>query len=190
MPPLGAPHQLSPRPERLLRVFIDTGALLAMLVFPKDKTGKQTLAGEVLELYEAGRFELILSEPVVEELRRVIGRKSPNHLAKVEAFLTPFKGRLTRWPTPEEVEAAQLATADPPDALIFAAAIAAEPKPDIVLSNDFAAFHTDRAKRFFAEHGLEVESLYGLLCLFGLRERKSGSSGAQAEVDHGTKGVL
>lgn len=160
------------KPERPLRIFADTGVLLAMTLFPKDKAGKRTLAGEVLELYEAGRFELLLSEPVVEELRRVVRRKFPGYLEEVEAFLVPFKDKLTRWPTPEEVEAARPATADPTDAPIVAAAIAAEPKPDIMLSNDFTAFHTDQAKRFFAEHGLQVESLYGLLCLFGLREKK------------------
>jgi len=160
-------------PREPLRVFIDTGALLALIVFPKDKGGRPTLAGEVLRLYEAGRFALILSEPVVEELRRLVRRKFPKHLGEVEAFLAPFKDKLTCWPTPREVEAVQPATADPTDAPIFAAAIVAEPKPEIVLSNDFTAFHTDRAKRFFAEHGLQVESLYGLLCLFGLRERRT-----------------
>jgi len=167
------PHRPPPKPKRPLQVFIDTGALLAMTVFPKDKRGGRTLAGEALELYEAGRFELILSEPVVEELRRVVQRKFPKHLRKVEAFLAPLKGRFTRWPTPKEVEAARPATVDPTDAPIFAAAIVAEPKPDIILSNDFTAFHTDRAKRFFAEYGLKVESLYGLLCLLGLRERRA-----------------
>lgn len=161
------------QPQEPLKVFVDTGALLAMIIFPKDKGGRPTLAGEVLELYEAGRIELILSEPVVEELRRVIRRKFPDHLEEVEAFLAPFRGRFTRWPTPEEVEAALPATTDPADALIFAAAIVAEPKPKIVLSNDFAAFHTDQAKEFFAKHNLKVESLYGLLCIFGLRKRRT-----------------
>jgi predicted nucleic acid-binding protein len=168
-----SPPQARAEFKEPLQVFADTGVLLAMILFPKDRRGHRTLAGEVLELYEAGRFELTLSEPVVEELRRVVQRKFPKHLGKVEAFLAPFKGRFTRWPTLKEVEAAQPATADPTDAPIFATAIAAEPKPDIMLSNDFTAFHTDRAKRFFTEHSLEVESLYGLLCLFGLRERRA-----------------
>jgi len=179
------PLEQSLKPGRRLRVFVDTGALLAMILFTTDKEGKVTLAGEALKLYEAGQFELILSEPVVEELRGVVRRKLPQYLNDVEAFLAPFKARFTRWPTPKEVEAAKLATVDPADAPIFAAAIIAEPKPDIVLSNDFAAFHVDQAKEFFAEHNLGVESLYGLLCLFGLRERKEGEGAESAShYDH------
>ena len=53
---------------------------------------------------------------------------------------------------------------------IFAAALAAQ--PDVVLSNDFQAFHSPQAKAFWKQHGIEVESLYGLLCVFGLQERK------------------
>lgn len=76
----------------LKRVFPDTGVLLAMIVFPRDRSGSTTLAGEVLELYE--------------------------------------------------------------------------------LSNDFQAFHTPQAKVFWRQHDITVESLYGLLCVFGRRERK------------------
>lgn len=36
-------------PPSPLRVFPDTGALLAMLLFPRDREGNLTLAGEVLE---------------------------------------------------------------------------------------------------------------------------------------------
>jgi hypothetical protein len=32
-------------------------------------------------------------------------------------------------------------------------------------------FHTPQARTFWKEHGI-VESLYGLLCVFGRRERK------------------
>jgi hypothetical protein len=52
---------------------------------------------------------------------------------------------------------------------LFAAALIAE--PDIVLSNDFES-HTPQAKTFWAAHQIQVESLYGLLCVFGRRERK------------------
>ena len=36
-------------PPSPLRVFPDTGALLAMLLFPRDREGNLTLAGELLE---------------------------------------------------------------------------------------------------------------------------------------------
>ena len=54
-----------------LRVFPDTGALVAMLVFPRDRHGRLTLAGEVLQLYDEGTFDLLLSRVVVDELEEV-----------------------------------------------------------------------------------------------------------------------
>ena len=50
------------------RVFPDTGALVAMIVFPHDHQGQISLGGEVLQLYEQGAFDLILSRAVVDEL--------------------------------------------------------------------------------------------------------------------------
>jgi hypothetical protein len=58
----------------------------------------------------------------------------------------------------------------PDDVPIFAAAAVAQ--PDIVVSNDFQAFHTPRAKEFWAQSQIQIESLYSLLCVFGRRERK------------------
>lgn len=84
--------------------------------------------------------------------------------------LTPFLDQLVRLPTPDEIEAVAPFCADPTDAPIFASAILAA--PDIVLANDFDSFHTPSAKTLWAQHGMTVESLYGLLCVFGKRERK------------------
>jgi hypothetical protein len=77
--------------------------------------------------------------------------------------------KLTRWPTPEEVRQVLSYVVDPADAPIFAAAVLSQ--PDIVLSNDFETFHSERAKALWKRHGLQV--VYGLLCVFGRRERKS-----------------
>jgi len=63
-----------------------------------------------------------------------------------------------------------LYTVDLDDAPIFAAAVIAH--PDIVLSNDFKTFHTKKAKDFWKRYGMQIESLYGLLCVFGRRQRK------------------
>ena len=68
-----------------------------------------------------------------------------------------------------EIAAAMLFCADPADAPIFASAILA--RPDIVLSNDFEAFHTPKAKVLWQEHHTTVESLYGLPCALGRRKR-------------------
>ncbi|MFQ5594010.1 MAG: PIN domain-containing protein [Anaerolineae bacterium] len=153
-----------------LQVFPDTGVMLAMIVFPRDRDGNPTLAGEVLELYEAGAFDLVVSRVVVDELEEVIDRDFPEARSQVVQLLAPLTDGLTRRPTPEEVDAALPFTTDPEDAPIFAAAV--EAGPDIVLSNDFNAFHTPQAKQFWKDHNMVVESLYGLLCVFGRRERK------------------
>lgn len=152
------------------RVFLDTGVLLAMIVFPRDRAGQATLAGEVLELYEAGAFKPVIGRAVIDELDEVLDQRFPGYRPQAVSLLMPFTDRLIRRPTPDELAAALPACADPSDAPIFASAVVA--RPDIVLSNDFHAFHTPRAKAFWKQHGIAVESLYGLLCVFGRRERK------------------
>lgn len=154
-----------------LRVFPDTGVLLAMIVFPRDHAGELTLAGEALELYEEGAFELVIGQAVVDELDEVLDSRFSQHRFRAVSLLTPFTNRLVRWPTPAEIAAASPFCNDPSDAPIFASALIAQ--PDVVLSNDFAAFHPPQAKALWKEHHIAVESLYGLLCLFGRRERKN-----------------
>ena len=153
-----------------LRVFPDTGVLVAMVVFPRNRHGQVSLAGEVLQLYDVGAFELLLSRVVVDELDEVIDRDFPEQRRHLPTFLAPFEDQLLRWPTPEEIRAVLPVVVDADDAPIFAAALAA--RPDVVLSNDFETFHSPQAKAFWKRHDIEVESLYGLLCVFGLRERK------------------
>jgi predicted nucleic acid-binding protein len=153
-----------------LRVFPDTGALLSMIVFPTGQQGQPTLAGEILGLYQEGLFEIIISQEVVEELLEVIREEFPDASTQVSTFLLSFTPYLTRKPTPEEVADSLPYTVDQDDAPIFAAAVIAQ--PDIVLSNDFETFHTPKAKRYWKKHGIQIESLYGLLCVFGRRQRK------------------
>lgn len=151
------------------RVFPDTGVLLAMIVFPRDRSGSTTLAGEVLELYEAGTFELVIGQAVVDELDEVLDERFPTYRPRAVSLLMPSADRLVRRPTPTEIAAVPPFCSDPSDAPIFASAIIA--RPDIVLSNDFQAFHTPKAKAFWKQYDITVESLYGLLCVFGRRER-------------------
>ena len=155
------------------RVFPDTGVLLAMIVFPRNRSGSPTLAGEVLQLYEEGAFDLIIGQAVVDELDEVLDRRFTRHRPQAVSLLMPFAGQLIRRPTPAEIAAVLPFCNDPSDAPIFASAVIA--RPDIVLSNDFQAFHTPQAKAFWKEHNITVESLYGLLCVFGRRERKEES---------------
>lgn len=155
-----------------IRVFPDTGVLLAMIVFPLDRTGMPTLAGEVLQLYEEGAVDLVVGQVVVDELDEVLDERFPRHRPRAVSLLMSFTGRLVRRPTPAEVAAVLPFCSDPSDAPIFASALIAQ--PDVVLSNDFHAFHTPHAKVFWKEYGIAVESLYGLLCVFGRRERRKG----------------
>lgn len=152
-----------------LRVFPDTGVLLAMLVFPKDRRGDLTLAGEVLTPYNAGAYRLIIGQAIADELDEVLDERFPAHRAAAVSLLRPFAGQFIRRPTPQEIADVLDSCTDPADAPIFASALIA--RPDIVLANDFAAFHTPVAKLLWARHGITVESLYGLLCVFGRRER-------------------
>jgi len=153
-----------------LRVFVDTGVLLAMIVFPRDRAGLPTLAGEVLQLYEEGTFDLVVGQAVVDELDEVLDERFPRYRIRAVSLLMPFVDRLVRRPMPAEIAAVLPFCSDPADTPIFASALIAQ--PDIVLSNDFQAFHTPQAKAFWKEHAITVESLYGLLCVFGRRERK------------------
>lgn len=154
-----------------LSVFPDTGVLLAMIVYPRDRFDKLSLAGEVLQLYTGGAFDLLLGRAVVDELEEVLDRDFPEYRRNFLDFLSPFSDLLLPWPTPEEILRLMPVVTDADDAPIFASALAA--RPDIVLSNDFHAFHTPQAKELWKRYGIEVESLYGLLCLFGLRDRRS-----------------
>ena len=154
-----------------LRVFPDTGVLLAMIVFPRNRAGALTLAGEVLDAYRAGEFELVIGQAVVDELDQVLDERFAAHRAKAVTMLRPFAGRLTRRPTPAEIASVLSFCMDPSDAPIFASALIA--LPAVVLANDFHAFHATTAKVLWAEHGIAVESLYGLLCQLGRRERRT-----------------
>ena len=160
-----------------LRVFPDTGALVSMVVFPLDKRGNLALAGELLRLYEEGAFDLILGRVVVDELDEVIDRDFPELRSALVSFVTPFVDQLLGWPTPEQIRQVLPCVFDTDDAPIFATALMG--CPDIVLSNDFETFHTSQSKALWEKHSIEVESLYGLLCVFGRRERK-GSRGRRS----------
>lgn len=165
-------------------IFPDTNALLSLILFPVDRAGALTLAGEVKALYEQGAFELMISQVVADELLEVIGERFSAYRELVEQFLKPFESRFTHWPTQEEVKAALPYVVDREDAPVFAAAALSQ--PDIVLSNDFETFHVEKAKEFWKEHGIQIESLYGLLCVFGKRERKDDAS---SEGSSGGKGL-
>jgi hypothetical protein len=156
--------------SELLRVFPGTGVLLAMTIFPRNRVGGLTLAGEVLDLYQNRAFKMVIGQAVVDELDEVLDERFSAHRASAILLLRPFSAKFIRRPTPTEIASVLPSCTDPDDAPIFASALIA--RPDSVLANDFEAFHTPVAKAFWRQHDISVESLYGLLCIFGRRERK------------------
>lgn len=150
-----------------LIIFPDTSVLVAIVAYPRDRSGNLTLGGEAIELYKQSAFQFLLCQAVVDELDEVFARDLPKLRPQAISFVQPFVSHLTRWPTADEITAAFPYCADPDDAPIFASAVLA--RPNIVLSNDFRAFHTPQAKAFFRSYEIEVESLYGLLRRLGHR---------------------
>jgi hypothetical protein len=108
--------------------------------------------------------------PNPSKIIEVIERDFPEYYRPFVTRFAPFEEQLIRWPTPQEIREVLPVVVDDDDAPVFAAALIAQ--PDIVLSNNFETFHTPQAKAFWQAHQIQVESLYGLLCVFGLRERK------------------
>jgi len=141
-----------------------------MVVFPRARDGALTLAGEVKELHNAGLFRLVIGRAIVDELEEVLDDRFPTYRAAAVSLLKPFAGQFVRWPTPTEIADVQSACVDPADAPVFASALIA--RPDILLANDFQSFHTPAAKSLWQKYDINVESLYGLLCVFGRRIRK------------------
>jgi len=59
-----------------LHVFPDTNTLLSMILFPLDREGRPTLAGEVRALYEAEAFELVVTDAIDREDAPVLAAAS------------------------------------------------------------------------------------------------------------------
>ena len=67
-----------------------------MIVFPIGRNGKLTLAGEIVNLYQEGLFEIIISEEVVGELLEVIHEEFPDAYAPQLSFF--FRLLFHTWP--------------------------------------------------------------------------------------------
>lgn len=66
-----------------MRLFIDTNVLISTILFPSS-----TSAAFVRNAVE--EYALVISDYVVEELYEVIGRKFPNKIEAIDAFLRQF----------------------------------------------------------------------------------------------------
>lgn len=142
-----------------------------MLCFPPPAIGRLSLAHELAEALAGGELELLIAEVVAEELREVVHRDFPNSVPQLETFLATYG--VTPLPPPDAallVEATAVCI-DPDDAPILAAAVTSARRhgAGYLLSNDIETFHTPQAKRYLAEQGLAVVTLYGLLRVLGRR---------------------
>ena len=142
-----------------------------MLCFPAPETGRLPLAHELAEAIAAGECELLIADVVADELREVVHRDFPASIPYLEAFLEPYG--VTPLPAPDAVLLAEAVEVciDPDDAPILAAAMmgARIYGAGYLLSNDIENFHTSEMKRYLAEKGMAVLTLYGLLRLLGRR---------------------
>jgi len=99
------------------RVFVDSSVLMAATISARGR------ARDLLDASFRGEMTLILSDDVIGECRRNLGRKAPHVLPLFEEFLTTIPDRAE--PTAEAVrEIAQVI--EPKDAPIVAAAVAAQ----------------------------------------------------------------
>ncbi len=98
---------------------VDTSVLVAGLVWPRWPY-------EVLRHALREDFRLVLAPVIVAESRRIITRKFPNFLARIDDFLLRWPYELQRDPTPQDVMAHQTLLRDRNDIPIALAAIQAQ----------------------------------------------------------------
>ncbi|MBC7320464.1 hypothetical protein H5T89_07440, partial [bacterium] len=142
-----------------------TNILLAMVIFPIDKEGNLTMAGEIRKLYEDRKFQLVVNELVAEEARIVIAKKFPGSVELLEDYLSSLK--LTPKPSALRVERCKKLISDVKDAPILASVL--QDKPNYFCNNDIKDFHTERIKRLLARRDIILVTPYGLLKAYNLR---------------------
>ena len=104
---------------RVLRVFVDTNILYSGLFF-------EGAPRKLLLLAHHGELTLLVSEYVLTELRRVIGRKAPSRLKDLELFLGKIGYESIPFPSKTMVERYSRFVPHKEDAPILASAILAD----------------------------------------------------------------
>ncbi len=110
------------------KVFLDTSVIFAAVLSPDGG------ARMVFRLGEVGYLQLMAGKQVLKELEAVIRRKVPQTLPDLAVLLDTVKIVVTPEASTENLEQAKRLVAYPPDALILAEAIQAN--PDWFLSHD------------------------------------------------------
>ena len=119
------------------RVFIDTSVVIAGTV---SATGA---SAAILELCEAGIFEMVVSEQVIIEADRNFENKFPNLIDKYRMFIKNISPVVVDDPSPPEVRS-WAKVINLKDAPILAAAMGEN--VNYLITLDTKHFHTERVK--------------------------------------------
>lgn len=120
------------------KVFLDTSAIFAAVL---SESGG---ARKLMQLGEAGVFQLLMGSYVLRECEEVVKRKYPESLPGLAYLLEVSGVEITSGPGREEIQAARSILSYQPDAYIFAEAMAAD--PDWFITHDRAHFLNERAR--------------------------------------------
>ncbi|MBN1369690.1 MAG: putative toxin-antitoxin system toxin component, PIN family [Dehalococcoidaceae bacterium] len=112
------------KPE--LRVFLDTNVIFSGLYSAKGAPGT------ILDHYVQGKFKVVVSRQVLDELVYTLKQKLPHALPALRTFLINMPPEVT--PDPPLAEIRRWNALQPGDAAILAAAITA--KPDFFVTGD------------------------------------------------------
>lgn len=116
-------------PKRL-SVFIDTSVIFAAVLPPTGGDCK------VFELGEAGVLNLMVGPSVLREAETVVLRKAPTTLPILAQLLDTVRVEVTGVPTQAQMDAAREIVQYPPDSLVLAEAMRAN--PDWFITHDKA----------------------------------------------------
>lgn len=110
------------------KVFLDTSVIFAAVLSPNGG------ARMVFRLGEIGYLQLMAGKQVLKECEEVVRRKAPQTLPELAVLLDVVNLVVTPEASAEHLERARALVTYPPDALILAEALRAE--PDWLLSHD------------------------------------------------------
>lgn len=142
--------------DRPLRIFLDSNVLFSGFCSPDGPPGV------LLEHFTEGRFVVIVSRQVLEEVVRTFKKKLPEVLPALRDFLLNSSLEVVGDPGPGDV-ARWAELLDEGDAVIIAAAIAAE--PDYFVTGDSHFLENTRVEK---KSGLRICLPSGLLRDLGL----------------------
>ncbi len=108
-----------------MRVMIDTNVLFSAILFPNGQAAKI--------IYKClASHEIVIPSYVIEELKRVVQKKSPLKLHAIDLFLEKFSFNLVY--TPENIKEGLFRIRDPKDYPILYTAIIEN--VDVIISGD------------------------------------------------------